>query len=543
MPNYYVRANLASAIFPFYTQAAGRTIIVPQSDENFDRYNAANTVPDKGVPQVFYMHNVMPISGGYQSVGYTQLLAPADGNQMDFDQAFAIKTPDLNDHILVPAGGTNYIYTGNNSGWISLPFTPGLFADNGQVTTAYVQGQTYICYEKYGTFIYDNINQVLTQVTLTGLDDSQILGICAAAGYLLAYTKTTVFWSSVTTPTDFTPSIQTGAGNLTLTDAKGGINFCLQISNGFIVYCGKNVLGATYTSNTQYPFLFAEVPDSGGCDSPDKVAWQSNIDTHLAYTTSGIQLFNKSNATGIMPEFADLLASQLYEDYDEATDVLTTTYLTNQVFVKMYAVSERFLIMSYGPDQSNFTYAVIMDTVLNRYGRLKITHRACFEYNNPAPYGELTYGQLTLPYSALSNATYGDLDDGSALQVPARPKKTLSFLQQDGTIVGVDFDLGNLTNKGVFLLGKFQHVRNNVITHQKTDVESVELGSNFSISVVLTLDGKTLEAPLVTTPIQAPTGRTGTWACRATGVNFSLLCKGSFNLTSIVLQYTIGGSR
>ena len=85
MPNIYTRLNLASAIFPFYTEAYGRSIMIPGGDENFDRYNAANTTPDKGVPQVFYMHNVLPIAGGFQSIGYEQQIPGLPG-AIDFDQ-------------------------------------------------------------------------------------------------------------------------------------------------------------------------------------------------------------------------------------------------------------------------------------------------------------------------------------------------------------------------------------------------------------------------------------------------------------------------
>lgn len=541
----FLRANLASAIWPFYTDAAGRTIIVPGNDENFDRYNAANTVPDKGVPQVFYMHNTLPISGGFQSVGYRQVVAGLSGHT-DFDEAFALRTPDLANRILVPASGKNYVYDGNTSTWTSLDALPeGAVRSNVIVTTAFVQGQTYFCYANKGTYFFNTSTNDIEQVVWVGgaLDDTQIIGICAANGYMIAYTKTTVAWSSLTNPLDFQPSIQTGAGGGNVQDAKGAITFCLSITGGFIVYCEKNVVGATYTNNTSFPYLFLEVPDSGGCNDPNRVAWQSNLDTHLAYTTSGIQLFNKSQATGIMPEVADFLASQLYEDFDEDTLEFSTEYLSAPPAVKMSAVSDRYLVISYGPTYENFTFALVMDTVLNRWGKLKITHRSCFDFNNPSPSGLVTYNQLmnTLINTLGVNVVYNDFLDGG-LQIESLSKKTLGFMQEDGTIQVVDFDLDMDNSSGVFIIGKYQHTRNNVIVHQRTEIETIKQSSDFDLYILPTFDGKDFGAAVPA--IANTTGKlTRLFAKRLTGNNLSLLCKGAYNLTSITIYYTIGGSR
>lgn len=540
----FLRGNLASAIWPFYIDAAGRTIIVPGNDENFDRYNAANTVPDKGVPQVLYMHNTMPISGGFQSIGYTKIISPLAGVS-DFDEAFTIRTTDLANFILVPANGKNYLYSGNTNQWNSIsPVPAGSVKQGVIVTKAFVQGQTYFCYANYGTFYYDDIANAMVQVVWVGgaLDDTQVKGICAANGYLIAYTDTAVAWSSLTNPLDFQPSIDTGAGGGNIQDAKGAINFCLSITGGFLIYCDQNVVGASYSNNASFPYIFLEVPDSGGCDDPDRVAWQSNLDTHLAYTTSGVQLFNKSQATGIMPEVADFLAAQIYEDFDETTNTFTQTDLDVPLSVKMSAVSDRYLIISYGQQPGAFTFALVMDTVLNRWGKLRITHVSCFDYNNPSPFGALTYAQLmtTTLQSLLPNTTYQDLF--TTQQVQSLPKKTLAFLQADGTVLTVDFDLTMENSSGVFIIGKYQHIRNNVIVHQRTDIESIKTSSTFSLMLLPTFDGKDFAAavPLLTTVTGA---KTRTFAGKFTASNLSLLCKGAYNLTSLTIYYTIGGSR
>ena len=69
------RANLSAKAFPFIADNWGRTVIVPQADNTFNRELSSSEDPDRdvGIPQAFYMHNVMPAAQGFQSVGYTQV--------------------------------------------------------------------------------------------------------------------------------------------------------------------------------------------------------------------------------------------------------------------------------------------------------------------------------------------------------------------------------------------------------------------------------------------------------------------------------------
>ena len=56
------RANLSAKSFPFLSQNWGRTIIVPQYDNTFNRQvtSSADVDADVGIPQIYYCHNVMP---------------------------------------------------------------------------------------------------------------------------------------------------------------------------------------------------------------------------------------------------------------------------------------------------------------------------------------------------------------------------------------------------------------------------------------------------------------------------------------------------
>lgn len=541
MPNSYVRLNLASAIFPFYTEAAGRTIMVPQNDENFDRYNAANTAPDKGVPQVFYMHNVVPVAGGFQSVGYLQQIPGLAGNT-SFDTAFSLLTPDLSTFIFVPASGLNYVYDGNVGAWASVnPLSSVTTPQNVQVTTAYVNGTTYIYYAEIGCYVYNDATKQLVLTPLTGLTPSGILGICEANGYMIAWSANAVYWSSLVTPTDFTPSIQTGAGGGAVQDVKGAINFCTAISGGFLIYCDQNIVGASYTANTAFPYIITQIAGSGGVSTLDHVAYQGNLGYQVAMTTAGIQQISLNNAIPTMPEVSDFLTGQLFEDFDETTLSFSSTYVGSQLAVKFASIAERFIVISYGVAAPDYSHAIIYDMGLNRYGKLKLAHRSSFSFKNPAPYGLITYSELmNTPISALGNTTYNDLFH--TMQLAVTPKQNLAFLQKDGTIQLVDFQLSEANASGIFILGKLQFQRGNVFVHQRTDVETVNVNSVFSMWLLPTFDGKDFGAAVPTVANKTGT-LVRTMAKRYTADNISLLFQGAFNLTSAVVNFTVGGYR
>jgi hypothetical protein len=61
------RGNLASATWPLISALFGRSVIVGGPDQNFIRQLYSPEDPDKdiGVPQIYYLHNVLPTSSGF----------------------------------------------------------------------------------------------------------------------------------------------------------------------------------------------------------------------------------------------------------------------------------------------------------------------------------------------------------------------------------------------------------------------------------------------------------------------------------------------
>jgi hypothetical protein len=248
-----------------------------------------------------------------------------------------------------------------------------------------------------------------------------------------------------------------------------------------------------------------------------------------------------NSAIFVTPELTDFLGNKFYEDFDEATLIFSTTYLTAQLNIKVTVCEDRYIVISYGVSRPSFSYALIYDIALKRWGKLKITHRDCFSWVKPSLYGPVTYGQLiSTLYGDLADTTYGQLNN--MLPVPGSPKGSIAFLQKDGTVQTVDFSQAQTSADGVLIIGKFQYQRNYFMIHEMTDVENVQPSGAFSMYVIPSMDGKTLD-PAVTTYAFPALPFSRKFAKRVVAQNISLLFTGSFNLTSLMLNFHNAGKR
>lgn len=539
-----IRVNLSSVIFPFETDLWGRSIIVPQYDQNFDRslVSSAETEKDRGIPQAFYMHNVMPTEQGYQAVGYDTKIAGIGAT--DFDDAFPLQSPNDARSIFVPAAGKNYIYDATVGTWTSVSaLAAGAVATDVLVTTAFIQGETYIFFANVGCFKYGNADSPkdLVPVALTGLTVANVKGITAANGYMIAWDSSSLAWSSSTTPTDFTPSLVTGAGGGQVNDVRGNIEFVKPITGGILIYCERNVIGGTYTGNARFPYIFVEVPGSAGIITPQLVSWQANISQHYVWSSAGLQVLSRSGAQNIYPEATDFLSALIFEDFNEQTLAFSTTYLGSPLNIKMALIGTRYVVISYGIGTPDFTHALVYDITLKRWGKLRITHRCCFEWNAPNLYGAVTYGQLAnFQYGDLANVTYGDLN--TVVNIEPQVRKQIAFLQGDGTVKTVNFDLAQTSADGVMVLGKYKFRRNRRIVHQFSDIDNVKNGNAFQFYILPTNDGKTLLPP-VTGFLKKAAPMTRRYLKRLDAFNYSLLFIGAFHLVTVVTDFTEGGDR
>ena len=500
------RANLSAKVFPFISDNWGRTVIQAGPDNTFNRQvsSAEDLDRDAGIPQIYYCHNVMPFAQGFQSVGYLEV-APSSIYSTTFSFIFLLRDNlDNKAYLGVDASGAFYINTGGT--WVSKITVLG--AAGKLITTAYVQGTTYIYVSNIGCYKYDFGTGVFIAVTLTSLDPTQVLGIFGAVGYLLTFNIATVAWSSTIDPTDFTPSLVTGAGSGSVEGARGGIIFVIPHLLGFIVYTSANAVAGIYSGNARFPFNFREIVGSGGTTDISLVANDAGSSSHYAYTTSGLQLVSTSYTSTTNPEITDFISGKLFEDFNTTTNTFSQTVLTSTMKKAVSVISERYLVVSYGITE--LTHALVYDIVQKRYGKLKITHVASFEY------------ELTNP------------------GVTEIPKQAIGFMQKDGRIVTVDFNVySNAT--GVMVCGKYQYVRSRLLQLDSVILEDIITDENFTLKVWAALDGK---VNVETTPtLLSSAGKQQIYGCRAEGVNISLLFKGQFKVESLVLAFNVTGRR
>jgi hypothetical protein len=230
---------------------------------------------------------------------------------------------------------------------------------------------------------------------------------------------------------------------------------------------------------------------------------------YYVYTSSGVQLVNLSAAQTVYPLFTDFLAGKLIEDFDESTRLLTTQKLSSPMLKAVTVVTDRYLVLSYGA--TSLTHAIVYDLQYRRVGKLKIPHTACFDFKYSVP------------------------------EVADSPRDSFGFLQLDGTIKLVNFDVGSSDRVGVLLLGKYQYARSRLLMLDEIGLENIKQTDSFNLYNLVSLDGKNTAE---TIPYLADNHTNyRRYTARSTGKNHSLLAIRAFNLVSIELTFHITGNR
>lgn len=520
MAQLVYRANLSSAFFPFVSEYQGRTVIVPGQDNSFNRQlqSGADLDKDVGIPQLYYCHNVLPNGNGLQSIGYeTRILGL--GASVTMKQQFSVREDSLSRQAYMTLAEGYLYFTENES--IPYPYVTNAYYDAGvltyfpidfssrQLTTAHVAGVTYFYIANLGCFQYNFTLGRIDLVTLTGLDPTKIIAITESNGYLIALSTSAVAWSSTITPTDFVPSLQTGAGGGNVEGIKGNITCAATTSNGFTVFTEKNAVSVLYTGNSRYPFQFAACAGSGGVSSLERVSYEAESGYNYAYTSKGLQVIQPKSAQTVFADLTDFLAGQYFEDYNETTGLFEYQTLSSPMAKKLTLIAARYLVISYGITE--LTHALVYDIVQKRFGKLKFTHVDCFEYE-------------------LLSAEVSDV-----------PKKAIGFLTSDGTVKVVNFALAFTNRSGVAIFGKYQYVRSRLLQIQTISFENPTVGGQFFTSLWTSYDGKNTSAKSSGVPLA--TGRNVvTYAYGSpVGINHSLAVSGCFNLTTIELAFNVHG--
>lgn len=513
-----VRCPLESVQMPFLYRDAARSVMLPNLDSK------------RVEPQLLYCENVMPLASGLASTALNDLIAASGSG---FDQAVVLRDKNENNTLLVPADGSNYLLDVAAGTWKqSLPF---LFT-NKLVTRGYTQGRSFIFYEKEKLFEYDGANNELVEATLvlpSGLSISSVRGIGSASNYLLLFTDIEILWSSPNDPLNFDWNTNNGSGRQTPQDVRGQISCILGVAGGAIIYTLRNAVAITYTNNAATPFIFRGIPNSGGVASYEQVAFDADEQAHFVWGSGGMQQVSLQSAEPVFPELSDFLTNGRYEYYDATTHTVREQIIGTSLEVKLTYVSQRYLVVSYGP--SGYTYALIYDLALKRWGKVRVDHVDAFTYPYPNITGDLSYGQLNTDYGSLGDTTYAELGVGIVSISP--PKRSLAFMGPNGAISVLSIDYNIRVQKGVLVLGQFQFNRDNMTTLHEVELEGMASGKLYA---QVSLNGKTVDRTVEYDTFGMEDEYRNYYG-RETGRNISVAVEGVFQLTGLLTKVAKSG--
>lgn len=529
MAHQWLRCNLLASDFPLLTDLFGESVIIKSIDEQGSQNDA----------ELFYCENVMPTSAGYQSVGFINrnpngaatVAAPGHGA---VDYAYNLSYADagsgnalLSTYMATSITDFTGLYVFENFTlawhWCVLPGAIGTILPHNLMSTATVQGQTYVCSAFQGVYHYRRSpGPVFLADALIGITATNLIGIVGSNGLMVGWTATEIVWSSNQNPLDFTPSLVTGAGGGGIGEVKGDIRYCVAIAGGFLIYTSSNIVQASYTGNVSFPFKFQEVPGSGGIFSAQQIAFHDNSDNQFVWTDKGLQSVQVGQiASSILTKLSEFLTAGYYETFDPATgiftDILSPLNLLQPI---VNFIASRYLCISYGSDNAanaTYSYCLILDVQTGRVGKAKINHT-----------------------DTLDNS----ISVGSDIFEAA---VRIGFINKAGLVQSLDLrfnsSVGPTVNDGLIILGKFQLQRNKGVYHQRTKLEVTYQGLDTppTVSIMPSLNGKNFLTPVATTRLNL-SGGSGlrVFAGRVYGLNISILITGPFNLSSVETDLVLG---
>lgn len=536
------RANLSSATFPLVISKAGRSVVIGQADQNYDRRvdPVGDTVVSKasvGIPQAIFMQDVVPTIEGFQSISYRTANSndpPLDGSQivaiikLSVATVFGLKRlvrlvfyadATVRSAEVLTEGFTTWNAVTVPGSWIN-PITE----DN--MHWGNVQGTAYILRSDNG-FLYRIIGIgpiTITDVTGTVTGAPGIVALCSSYNYTIRASLTRIYWSSLTNPVDFVASLVTGAGFVDPSGNETAIKFLLPHPTGFFIYTSNNIISARYTGNRAYPWRFIPIADSGRVEAKSHVAWNSESQVHFSKVTSGsLMQITPDRAEIIFPEISEYIEKETYYDsFNPTTNVFTrVAKVAGDLIFQCRLVQDKYLYISHITVSglgTPFQHILIYDVTSKRIGKLVKNHIYVDEDdNNPVL---IDFGTVTTPLNDIYYVEYNI----------------------NRQVIGTD------VAKGVLLLGRFSYIRNRLICIEGIDIQSIQsdefiaaVDRQFTVLLMLSMDGVNFDTIYVPT-VKAITKVLATYYAHSPEtLSVCILLKGAFNVQSLSMLLTVGG--
>lgn len=561
------KVALNNANFPLISTKAQRAVFVPGLDaapRTPRVFMGSDASADYNMTQVIYAENVMPVAEGVRSVGYLPTIPAATPATTAFNSVFPLRDANENFVLFSPASNSNFVHNPNTNTWTSLggiaaisghALAAGLNPVNSRVTYAYVDGRTFVCYSRLQSSavtpvdlsIYEWQSATSTLVLATTVQNlpfaaGTIDGIASSSGNLIVWSNLTIAWAPFNGAAfNFQPFLNgafTGAGHQIPEDIQGAITSIIGTSGGFVAFTRRNAIAANYHAETlASPWIFREIPNAGGLENYEQATVEGSAANIQAYTTAGMQSITLNSAETTHGEVADFIAARQAESYDFNTQSLTTGRVSVNLFTKLTNIGNRYLVVSYGYFPGVFSFALVYDVVLRRWGKLRILHRDCFTYVYPSGAAPLTYAALLdVQYSDTALASYAEANVTNNGITAAH--NAMAFLQADGTVLLAAWSQRETVDQAVVIIGRVQLTRQRNTQLNRLEIEGLEAGT---VSIQSSHDGRTIDGVHSTVTI-SHIDDYRVAGCLVDTKNFNVVIEGSFNLSTLILEAMPTGS-
>lgn len=542
MPAKPIAITLNAADFPLNYSKAKRSTIANEDtsvrlpgDYFGDKVNR-----DYGNPQMIFCENVLPFDKGLFSVGFVQQTEAIGGGFVTADQCITLRDAQEKVYSYVPADGANYVYDHETATWSSVdPFT----FDANLVSVAYVEGRTFICFERNKIIEYDSAANSFTDVVLTlpaGYSITDIRGICGASNYLLLHTEFEILWNAPGVLDEFA-DIDAGAGKQTPIDVKAQISAIKPIAGGYVVYTARNAIGAQYTNDATSPFSFKEIGNAGGVLSPEYVSdGDPSGNAHYIWGTAGLQRVSLTGSIVEYPQVTDFLTGKQMETWNADDKEVVLTESASHLSVKISFLANRYLVISYGQGTTYFDFALVLDTALDRWGKIRIEHQDAFMYPYPQGEGAYFYEDLVGFYDALPG-DYASLGAITFTAIP--PKQGLAFMNSLGEIHVAVLDFTQELAEGVIILGHLQYKHDRMITVQSLELDGLKAGPAPEVNLLLSTRGKARTSSAMMTTNIEDESEYWKFNSRKTAKNIDIAVEGTFVLSNALVTVMNHGNR
>ena len=488
------KVNITTAHFPTLISKAARSVAIPDPADGVNTLTSTYVGRTAGMnmntPAIIAMENVIPTIEGLSSFGYMD--APSEGVN------------------ILTSKGCKFVAT-NDKGKFK-PISTSL--SSPATTMALVQGTYFAFNPIVGLWnLYTD-----TSIPMEGFSSaSYIQGIVECNNHLVAYDHNTIYTSSMENITSFVPDLGTGAGSAIPQELTGTIIICMPVSNGFIIFTSKEAILAKFREPGI--LVFSLLVGVGGIAFPHNVSQYDTSGVIYAYTQNGLVVIDGEKVSSVFPEITEFLQLGYEEIYDSPIAIRndesrwlseSQTYpvttdlvsLAKGIFnVGIFVLNNRHVYVSYGNMNHGgvFTNAFVYDSVLGRWGKLKIVH--------------------------------------VAISCPFDTPVFVSNLRDECYYGRFDYK-----SYAMLLIGKIGLQRDKLVTLQEVEMEYGLPINDHYLGVYQTLDGKNIiERTQLAAMLDSNHYRK--WHTRKSGKNLILRLDGTFYLSAVQVTLSTGGFR